>query len=214
MQTSDFSHDDYAASVVDCLNEAFPNASCTLDIETPFRLCIRAIMSAQCTDKKVNIVSKELFKKYPTPNSMDTASEQDIAQIIKPCGMHAKKSYYIKSFSILFENEWAKEVPRDVDILMKCPGIGRKIANLMVGEIYGIPAIVVDTHCKRVAGRMGLSSSKNPAGIEKDLCVKLNKKEWIGFGHRAVLLGRSYCKAIKPQCETCPATKICTTIID
>src|SRR5574344_1294663 len=166
VQTSDFSHDDYAASVVDCLNEAFPNASCTLDIETPFRLCIRAIMSAQCTDKKVNIVSKELFKKYPTPKSMDTASEQDIAQIIKPCGMHAKKSYYIKSFSILFENEWAKEVPRDVDILMKCPGIGRKIANLMVGEIYGIPAIVVDTHCKRVAGRMGLSSSKNPAGIE------------------------------------------------
>ena len=110
--------------------------------------------------------------------------------------------------------EYNGRVPDNVKDLMGLPGVGKKTANVIVNIIYGIPAIVVDTHCKRVAGRMGLSSSKNPAGIEKDLCVKLNKKEWIGFGHRAVLLGRSYCKAIKPQCETCPATKICKKIID
>ena len=196
------------------LNKAFPDSCCSLEIDRPERLAIRGILSAQCTDVRVNITAKELFEIYPTPELLADASEEEIGAIIKPCGLYRAKANSVKSFCTYLVNEWGSIVPNDVSELMKVPGVGRKIANLIVGEIYKTPAIVVDTHCKRVMYRIGLTDSKEPAGVEKDLMKLLDEDKWIAIGHYAVDLGRSFCKAQKPLCDTCPLTEFCRRRID
>lgn len=198
-----------AANYWQAMNIAFPEATCTLDIDSAERLAIRGILSAQCTDERVNITAKDLFEKYPTMMDIEEAGQDEVAEMIKPCGLHKSKSKSVVEFAKAYCNEWNNEVPNDVTELMKIPGIGKKIANLIVGEIYGTPAIVVDTHCKRVMYRLGLTDNTEPIKVEKDLCKLFDENEWIKLGHLAVLLGRNYCLARGPKCDSCPNNEFC-----
>ena len=198
-----------AVKVWDALTEEFPDSACSLDTDKPERLAIRGIMSAQCTDVRVNLTAKDLFEKWPEPEDIANASIEEIAEMIRPVGLTASKSKSVKVFAEKLTGEWGGKIPNDVDALMEVPGIGRKIANLIVGEIYGTPAIVVDTHCKRVMYRIGISDSKDPAGVEKDMMKVFEKDKWIAIGHLSVDLGRSYCTAQSPKCDSCPLASFC-----
>jgi len=198
-----------ADSIVKVLYNAFPDACCSLDNDFPERLAIRGILSAQCTDKRVNITANELFGKYQTMTELKDADVEDVADIIRPCGLTKSKTAAVMDFASRYCNEWGGRVPDDADLLMACKGVGRKIANLIVGEVYNIPAIVVDTHCKRVAYRTGLSDNADPDKVLNDLDKVIRDEDKIAFGHLAVELGRTYCKAQNPDCLSCPVSSIC-----
>ena len=166
-------------------------------------------MSAQCTDKRVNITAADLFALYPDMKSIAYEDPAVIADIIKPCGLTASKTRSVIAFARKMTEEWDGIVPNDVDLLMEVPGIGRKIANLIVGEIYGTPAVVVDTHCKRVMRRIGITDSDDPARVEKDIMKVFPEEQWIKIGHLSVDLGRKYCTAKSPKCDDCPLASFC-----
>lgn len=195
--------------VWEALCEAFPDSACTLDNDTPERLAIRGILSAQCTDTRVNITCDELFGIYPDMDTLAVQSEETIGEIIRPCGLHKAKARSVKAFASLYAGEWGHSVPDDVSQLMKCPGVGKKIANLIVGEIYGTPALVVDTHCKRVMYRIGLTDNTDPLKVEEDVTKLFASETWISLGHKAVDLGRTFCRARAPLCDECPLSEIC-----
>lgn len=198
-----------AALSWDALVGAFPEASCTLDSDTPERLAIRGILSAQCTDERVNITANDLFGKYPDMSTILDAGYDEIAAIIKPCGLTKGKTLAILDFATKYMYEWGQEVPNDVDKLMTCKGVGKKIANLIVGEIYGTPAMVVDTHCKRVMYRIGITDNTDPLKVEADVCKYFPSEQWIRLGHLAVNLGRTYCVARGAKCDSCPLSEFC-----
>ena len=198
-----------AADVTSRLKEMFPDACCSLDFDLPERLAIRGILSAQCTDKRVNITAEELFAKYPDMKSLYEADIEDVKAVIKPCGLTSSKAAAIMDFADRYCNLWGNKVPNDVDLLMECKGVGKKIANLIVGEVYGTPAIVVDTHCKRVMYRIGLTDNTDPLKIEADLNKVIPDEDKIAIGHLAVELGRTYCKAVKPSCDECALYEFC-----
>ena len=198
-----------ADSAWDALTKEFPDSACSLDTDRPERLAIRGILSAQCTDVRVNLTAKDLFAKWPEPEDIAGASIEEISGMIRPVGLTGSKSKSVKAFAEKLTGEWGGVIPNDVDCLMEVPGIGRKIANLIVGEIYGTPAIVVDTHCKRVMYRIGISDSKDPAGVEKDMMKVFDKDKWIAIGHLSVDLGREYCTAKNPRCGECPLKAFC-----
>jgi endonuclease-3 len=135
--------------------------------------------------------------------------EDELIEIIRPCGLYKSKGKSIRQFAELYCNEWNGKVPSDVNELMKCPGVGKKIANLIVGEVYGIPAVVVDTHCKRVMYRTGISDNTDPLKVEGDIKKVFPEDTWISLGHKAVDLGRTYCDSRSPKCGECPLTDIC-----
>ena len=193
----------------EALSSAFPDASCSLDSDAPERLAIRGILSAQCTDVRVNITAGELFGKYPTMADIDALPQDELEVIIKPCGLYKSKAKSIKTFAHLYCTEWGGKVPQDIDALMVCPGVGKKIANLIVGEIYGIPAVVVDTHCKRVMKRIGITTHDEPLKVEADIVEVFPEETWISLGHKAVELGRTYCLARAPKCDVCPLNDFC-----
>ena len=193
----------------DALNKAFPDSSCSLDTDRPERLAIRGILSAQCTDVRVNLTAKDLFAKWPEPEDIAAADIEEIKEMIRPVGLTGSKSKSVKVFAEKLTGEWRGKIPNDVDVLMEVPGIGRKIANLIVGEIYGTPAIVVDTHCKRVMYRIGITDSKDPANVEKDMMKVFEEDKWIQIGDLSVDLGREYCIAKKTRCEECPLGAFC-----
>ena len=191
------------------LSTEFPDSTCSLDYDCPQNLAIRGILSAQCTDKRVNITAKELFAKYPDMESIAGEDPEAVAAIIKPCGLTASKTRSVMAFAKKMTGEWGGKVPDDVDLLMEVPGIGRKIANLIVGEVYGTPAVVVDTHCKRVMKRIGITESSDPANVEKDIMKVFPEEQWISIGHLSVDLGRKYCTAQSPKCDSCPCVSFC-----
>lgn len=198
-----------AEDVIECLQRAFPDAECSLDFDTPERLAIRGILSAQCTDKRVNITSAVLFEKYPSMEDLKAATPDDVADIIRPCGLTRSKTASVMDFASRYCGSWGNKIPNDIDILMECKGVGRKIANLIVGEIYGTPAIVVDTHCKRVMYRIGLTDNTDPNKVEEDLNKVIPDEYKISIGHMAVELGRTYCRAQSPDCSACPLSGCC-----
>ena len=191
------------------LSTRFPDSTCSLDNDWPQNLAIRGILSAQCTDKRVNITAKELFERYPDMESIANEDPEVIAGIIKPCGLTASKTKSVMAFAKKMTGEWGGKVPNDTGLLMEVPGIGRKIANLIVGEIYGTPAVVVDTHCKRVMKRIGITESSDPAKVEKDIMKVFPEEQWISIGHLSVDLGRKYCTAQSPKCDECPCASFC-----
>ncbi|MBR3461779.1 MAG: endonuclease III [Clostridiales bacterium] len=191
------------------LSTRFPDSTCSLDNDWPQNLAIRGIMSAQCTDKRVNITAKELFERYPDMESIANEDPEVIAGIIKPCGLTSSKTKSVMAFAKKMTGEWGGKVPNDTGLLMEVPGIGRKIANLIVGEIYGTPAVVVDTHCKRVMKRIGITESDDPAKVEKDIMKVFPEDQWIRIGHLSVDLGRAYCTAKSPKCDECPLSSFC-----
>ena len=198
-----------AKKIYNALSTEFPDSMCSLDYDCPQNLAIRGILSAQCTDKRVNITATDLFTKYPDMESIANEDPEAIAAVIKPCGLTASKTKSVMAFAKKMTGEWGGKVPNDVDLLMEVPGIGRKIANLIVGEVYSTPAVVVDTHCKRVMKRIGITESSDPAKVEKDIMKVFPEEQWISIGHLSVDLGRKYCTAQSPKCDECPCSSFC-----
>ncbi|MBR5539277.1 MAG: endonuclease III [Clostridia bacterium] len=197
------------------LEKLYPDAACSLEYEgEPWKLLVMARLSAQCTDARVNVVSKELWKKYPTQKALASADLCELEEIVRPCGLYKTKAKSILETAKIIENEYGGKIPQTMDELLMLPGIGRKIANLMLGDLFGQPNIVTDTHCIRICGRLGFypESEKSPAKIEKILAKFIEKPIQSDFCHRIVLFGRDICTARSPKCEDCPLKDVCKHI--
>jgi endonuclease-3 len=193
------------AQISAILCERYPVAECALQYGgDPWRLLIMGRLSAQCTDARVNEVSLRLFAAYPTAAAMAEADEEAVAAIIRPCGLFRSKADQILKLSEILVRDYNGEVPREKKALLALPGVGEKIANLMMGDVFGDPHIVADTHCIRLAGRFSLTKSALPSRVTKDLEALIPKAEQSDFCHRLIQLGREYCKAQNPRCESCP----------
>ena len=198
------------------LEKLYPDSACSLEWGggDAWRLMVMGRLSAQCTDARVNIVCRELFDKYPTLSSLADAPLEDIEAIVRPCGLYRTKAASIKAACIKLRDEYGGELPRDVDLLCEFPGVGRKIANLLLGDVFGIPGIVADTHCIRICGRLGMypEQEKSPDKIEKILRELLPAGHGSDFCHRIVLFGREVCTARSPRCVECPLSDLCEHI--
>lgn len=194
------------------LNALYPDALCALEYGgEPWRLLVMARLSAQCTDARVNIVCRELFEKYPALCDLADASVQDIERIIRPCGLFRTKADSIKRAAVIIRDEFGGVVPDNMDELLSLPGVGRKIANLILGDIYGKGGIVADTHCIRICGRLGMydTSLKDAYKVEKIMSELIPVEEQSDFCHRIVQFGRDVCMARSPKCNSCPLSDIC-----
>ena len=198
-----------AKLAVEQLKILYPEAVCSLEYEKPHELLIATRLSAQCTDARVNIVVKDLFREFPSIDSFADADVHKIEEIIRPCGLFKTKARDIKTMCNQLRENYNYRVPDTIEELTKLSGVGRKTANLIVGDIYGKPAVVTDTHCIRNCGRLGLLSSKEPLKVEKELRAILEPEESNAFCHRLVHFGRDVCSARSPKCEGCPLSDIC-----
>ncbi|MDF2891884.1 MAG: endonuclease DNA-(apurinic or apyrimidinic site) lyase [Clostridia bacterium] len=191
------------------LFETYPEATCSLDYQEPFQLLIATILAAQCTDERVNIVTKDLFKKYETVYDFANANPEELEQDIKSTGFYRNKAKNIIACCQKLIKEHGGKVPGNMDDLVALPGVGRKTANVILSNIYGIPGVIVDTHCKRLSNRIGLTENEDPVKIENDLMEIIPQKDWAKFSNNLVYHGRAICDARKPKCEICPISKHC-----
>lgn len=194
------------------LEMIYPEAQCALESGgEAWKLLIMGRLSAQCTDARVNIVCRDLFKKYPTFESVADCELSELEEIVRPCGLYKTKAKNIKDACIMLRDEFGGELPDTMDELLRLPGVGRKIANLLLGDIFGKPAIVTDTHCIRICGRVGLYAEtlKDPVKIEKILVPLIIPEKQSDFCHRLVMFGREICTARSPKCGECPISDIC-----
>lgn len=196
--------------IVKYLDELIPNPKCELNYNKDYELLLATVLSAQATDKSVNKVTAVLFKKYNNLKKLKNADIQDLKQIIKPIGTYERKSAYIKEIARILDEEYNGVVPKDRKALENMPGVGRKTANLVLNNIYNVPAFAVDTHVKRVSARLGLSKENDAVDVvEKKLMRKFKREAWGRRHHQLVLFGRYYCKAKNPECEHCKLKKYC-----
>lgn len=203
----------YASKVVRALREDYPEAECALVHESAFQLLIATILSAQCTDERVNLVTGPLFGKYPTAADLAALPIGRLEKAIQSTGFFRNKAKSIKGCCQQLVEHYDGEVPEDLDALVELPGVGRKTANVVLGTACGIPTgVVVDTHVGRLSRRLGLTAEKDAVKVEKDLMEQLPRKEWIDFSHRMIYHGRQVCKARKPLCEECSMKKFCPRI--
>ncbi len=192
------------------LQDIYPEAVCTLDYDAdPWRLLVGGILAAQCTDARVNLITPALNERYPDVAAFAAAPESDLEPLIRSCGMYRTKSRHIVAAARHLLREHGGEVPRTLEELIAVPGVGRKIANLILGDAFGLQAVVVDTHCARVSRRMGLTGSEQPARIERDLMAVLPEDSWTRWGHLVVAHGRELCTARRAFCEDCPCRPDC-----
>ena len=201
-----------AAAIVAALEEYFPAAECALDYKgDPWRLLVLGRLSAQCTDKRVNIVALPLFDRYPDAAAMADADPAELEEIIRPCGLFRTKAQNLIDSSKMLLERFGGAVPSDMDELLSLPGIGRKIANLIRGDVFRLPAIVADTHCIRIAGKLGFypEAQKDPRKTETVLSELIEPDKQSDFCHRIVLLGRDCCTARSPECFRCPLAQLC-----
>ena len=194
---------------VEALEKLYPDAICSLNYESVFQLLIATRLSAQCTDARVNIVTRDLFAKYPDAYSMSKAKIVDVEQIIKTCGLYKTKARDLVGIAKMLIEEFDGAVPDTVEQLVRLPGVGRKTANLVCGDIYGKPAIVTDTHFIRLCNRLGLVNTTDPIKVENEMKKLLPPERSNDFCHRTVLFGRDICTARKTHCEKCPMFDIC-----
>jgi endonuclease III len=197
------------AQVLVCLRNAYPDAGCELIFSNPLELAIAAILSAQCTDKRVNLVTPALFKKYRTAADWAKTPQEVLETEIRSTGFFRNKAKNIRALCAELEKNYGGRVPDDLDILITLPGIGRKTANLLIATAYGKPGIVVDTHFKRLSNRLGFTDNEDPDKIEFDLKALLPEKDWSDFSHCMVFHGRRCCFARKPNCPECPVKDLC-----
>ena len=200
------------AFVVDELKRLYPEAVCALQWQgEPWKLLVMGRLSAQCTDARVNIVCDELFSVYPTLDALADAPLEKIEDIIRPCGLFRTKAANIKDACIRLRDEYGGVIPADMDELLKFEGVGRKIANLLLGDVYGLPAIVADTHCMRICGRLGFypEGHKDPRRTERIMSELIEPSEQSDFCHRIVQFGRDVCSARAPECKSCPLAEKC-----
>ncbi|GAA4438591.1 endonuclease III [Bremerella cremea] len=202
-----------ARRVVRQLKKDYPIAECALNYETPFQLLIATILSAQCTDVRVNIVTKDLFAQYPDAHAMARAPVKTLEKLVQTTGFFRNKAKNIHAASQALDEKFDGEVPQDLAVLVDLPGVGRKTANVVLGTAFGIPSgIVVDTHVGRLTKRMGLTDKADAVKIEKELLEIVPKKEWIQFSHRLIHHGRAICAARKPKCHDCHFAKFCPQV--
>lgn len=191
------------------LEKLYPGAQCTLDYGEPYQLMMATRLAAQCTDARVNVVTKTLFKKYPTLQAFADADLAELEQDVKPCGFYHTKAKSLKEMAGQLINNFGGEVPSTMEELLTLSGVGRKTANLILGDVFGKPAVVTDTHCIRISGWLGLTSNKEPAKVEKDLVKLLPPETSSDFCHRTVQFGRDICRARSPKCGECPLNYFC-----
>lgn len=203
-----------ALTIIDLLKQEYPDAECSLDYDDAWKLLVSVRLAAQCTDARVNVVVEGLYEKYPTVEALANASVEDIERIVKPCGLGKSKAKDISACMKILHEKYDGKVPEDFDELLALPGVGRKSANLIVGDVFGKPAIVTDTHCIRLVNRFGLVDGiKEPKKVEMALWKIIPPEEGNDFCHRLVYHGRAICTArTKPYCEQCCLKDVCKRV--
>ena len=203
-----------ALTVIERLKAEYPDAGCTLDYNEAWKLLVSVRLAAQCTDARVNVVVEDLYKKFPDVDALAAATPEEIEAIVKPCGLGKSKARDISACMKILKAQYGGKVPDDFDALLKLPGVGRKSANLIMGDVFGKPAIVTDTHCIRLVNRMGLVDQiKEPKKVEMALWKLIPPEEGSDFCHRLVYHGREVCTArTKPYCDRCCLNDICPKI--
>jgi len=203
----------YAAKIAQLLAKQYPDAACSLGFRSPLELLIATILSAQCTDVRVNQVTKTLFQKYTSAADYAQAKLPELERDIQSTGFFRNKAKNIKNCCQTLLERHDGKVPRKMEDLVELPGVGRKTANVVLGTAYGIAVgVVVDTHVGRISRRLGLTTEKDPEKVERDLMSSFADKEWISLSHRMILLGRGFCTARSPNCEQCPLSDVCPRI--
>ncbi len=195
--------------IIAALKKEYPDAKCSLNHSNPFELSVATILSAQCTDKRVNIVTEDLFEKYQTPEDFASAEIEELEEDIRSTGFFRNKAKNIKGFATEVVETYDGEVPETMKELTKLPGVGRKTANVILGVAYGVPGVVVDTHVKRISRLLGLTKETNPTKIESDLQELIPKEYWVDWAHLIIDHGRAVCKARNPQCNECVLFEYC-----
>jgi endonuclease-3 len=196
--------------ILDGLRRAQPEAHCALEHRTPFELLVATILSAQCTDKRVNLVTPGLFRRFPTPAALAAAPRAELERLVRPTGFFRAKARSLQEMSLGLMERHGGEVPRSLEELVALQGVGRKTANVLLGTAFGTASgVVVDTHVRRVTQRLGLTRHTDPVKIERDLMASLPQDEWVGFSHRVIWHGRQTCKAGRPRCGECLLSSWC-----
>lgn len=199
--------------IVTTLAKTYGDATCALNHSSAYELVVATILSAQCTDERVNSVTPKLFARYPTANALAESSQEDVEQIVKPLGFFRNKAENIRGMAKRLVEVFDGELPQTLEEMTSLPGVGRKTANVVLGTWYGLPTgVVVDTHVKRITNLLGLTESKNPEIIERDLMQLVPQDEWINFSHRLIHHGRQICIARRPKCDECPLLKLCPRV--
>src|SRR5579875_824441 len=198
-----------AGRIVRKLAQLYPDAHCALHYDNPLQLLVATILSAQCTDERVNRVTPALFARYPDAKAFATAKQAELEKYIQSTGFFRSKAKNIIACCRQLVERYGGEVPQTMEELVTLPGIGRKTANVLLGNLFAVPGIPVDTHVRRLSWRMGLSEHKDPVKIERDLMALVPRKEWTMFGHRMIFHGRRVCHARKPLCGQCPLAALC-----
>ena len=198
-----------AGAIYRVLSREYPDACCELDFATPYQLLVATVLSAQCTDKRVNAVTPALFAKYPSAQEMASARISDIERIIKSTGFFRAKARNIKALSQELMARFDGDVPPVLDELVTLPGVGRKTANVVLGNAFDIPGLTVDTHFGRLSRRFGWTEEDDPVRVERDVAKLIPKKEWTHLSHRLIWHGRRICHSRKPACGACPLAKLC-----
>ncbi len=201
-----------ALEIIDIFNKEYPDSECTLNYESPLRLVIATQLAAQCTDARVNMVTPALFEKYPDVCAFAAADEEELMGYIRSTGFFRNKARNIIACCRKLISDFGGEVPQTMEELLTLPGVGRKTANLVLGDAFGISGIVVDTHASRLSRRMGFTENTDPYKIELDLLKVIPPAEQTAFCHRLVDHGRKYCTARKPKCDECPINHICKRV--
>jgi endonuclease-3 len=191
------------------LTKSYPNVRCELDYNSAFQLLVATVLSAQCTDKRVNLTTPALFKKYPNPKKMAKADVKDIQRLVKSTGFYRAKANNIKALSNKIMQEFGGDVPSNIDDLITLQGVGRKTANVVLGHAFGIPGITVDTHFGRLSRRFGWSKQNDPVKVEFEVGELIAEKEWTNLSQRMIWHGRRVCHSRKPACGACPIAKLC-----
>jgi endonuclease-3 len=194
------------------LKRDYPDAKCALEYETPFQLLVATILSAQCTDARVNMVTPALFRRFPDPKSLAGAKIAEIEELIRSTGFFRNKAKNIKSAATKIVERFAGVVPRTMDELLSLAGVARKTANVVLGNAFDVPGLPVDTHVIRLSTRLGVSKSADPVVIEREITAELPEGEWTMFTHRMIAHGRAVCDARKPKCDDCSLSPLCPKI--
>lgn len=203
-----------AIEILDTLKNTYPDAKCSLDFSTPFELLVSVILSAQCTDERVNKTTPSIFRKYNTPKDFVDIDLELLEQLVHPCGFYKNKAKNIKATSKILVDKYNSKVPSTMEELLLLPGVGRKTANVVMLEAFNNPqGIAVDTHCKRIANKIGFSSETTPEKIEQDLLRLFPKKYYYDLNHILIWHGRITCTARNPKCNVCPISNYCSSFL-
>lgn len=202
-----------AGKIAGVLAEEYADATCALHHKSAFQLLAATILSAQCTDERVNMVTPELFKKYPTPKALAAAKQEDVEKIVQSTGFFRAKANSLRGMAQGLVERFGGEVPKELDALVTLPGVGRKTANVVLGTVFGIASgVVVDTHVTRISNLLALTKNKDAVKIEQDLMKLLPESEWVDFSHRLIHHGRRICIARRPKCTECPLLPLCPRV--